>query len=217
MSSAVISLCTKLLSLNAAFQPSAQGSEASQSVPSKSKMIESYRYMISRLTPAMRGRQSTQRLTFLVRVALVSIDEMDSSHVFIGIAMCHHSVAKLECTDEEEPMCASKIISIDLAKDVFELCIATARGRVLDRKRLNRKQFARFIATTEPAIVVMETCGSAHFWGRCAESAGHQVRLLPAHYVKAYRRRNKTDRADVDALLAAFLHGDLQPVPVRCV
>ena len=63
----------------------------------------------------------------------------------------------------------------------------------------------------------METCGSAHYWGRCAEAAGHSVRLLPAHYVRPYRRRNKTDRADVDALLAAFLCDDIIPVPVRSV
>ena len=54
-------------------------------------------------------------------------------------------------------MCTSKIISVDLAKDVFELCVATARGRVLERKRLNRKQFARVIATAASAIVLMET------------------------------------------------------------
>jgi transposase len=108
-------------------------------------------------------------------------------------------------------------VAIDVAKTVFELAIANAHGRVVTRRRVNRRQFAQFLATTPPTHVVMEACGTAHYWGRCAQQHGHQVTLLPAAYVRPYVRRQKTDRADADALLEAIRSGQILPVPVKTV
>jgi transposase len=108
-------------------------------------------------------------------------------------------------------------VAVDVAKTVFELAIANAQGRVVTRRRVNRRQFAHFLATTPPAHVVMEACGTAHYWGRCAQQHGHQVTLLPAVYVRPYVRRHKTDRADADALLEAIRSGQIPPVPVKTV
>ena len=63
----------------------------------------------------------------------------------------------------------------------------------------------------------MESCGTAHYWARQAQAAGHQVEFVPAHYVKPYRRRNKTDRVDTEALLEAHRCQGIEPVPVRSV
>ena len=63
----------------------------------------------------------------------------------------------------------------------------------------------------------MESCGSAHYWARRLVAAGHEVALLPAQYVRAYVRRNKTDRADASALIEAFRCSDIQPVPIKSV
>ena len=111
----------------------------------------------------------------------------------------------------------SKIIAIDLAKDVFEVAIANDVGRILERHRLSRKAFSTFLAAQPPALVLFEACGTAHFWGRTAHALGHQARLLPAQYTAPYRRRGKTDRTDVEALLAAHRCNDIRPVPVHSV
>lgn len=111
----------------------------------------------------------------------------------------------------------SRIIAVDLAKDVFEVAVANAEYRIFERHRFSRSQFSTFLASTSPACVVMESCGTAHFWGRFATDAGHHVQLIPAHYVKPYRRRGKTDRADTEALLEAYRCGNIKPVPVRSV
>ena len=66
-------------------------------------------------------------------------------------------------------------VAVDLAKSVFELAIANARWRVWSRQRLNRARFARFLAQTPPTHVVMEACGTAHYWGRVAQRHGHRV------------------------------------------
>jgi transposase len=57
----------------------------------------------------------------------------------------------------------------------------------------------------------------AHFWAQTLQQWGHQVRLLPAVYVRAYVRRNKTDAADAAALIEAIRCCELRPVPVKTV
>lgn len=111
----------------------------------------------------------------------------------------------------------SKIIAVDLAKDVFEVAVANDKGRILERHRLSRKAFSAFLAIQPPALVLFEACGTAHCWGRTANALGHQARLLPAQYTAPYRRRGKTDRADVEALLEAHRCNDIKPVPVHSV
>lgn len=106
-------------------------------------------------------------------------------------------------------------IAVDLAKSVFEVAVSEKPGLVSKRQRLSRGQFERFLSRGEPATVVMEACGTAHFWGRCAERAGHRVVLLPPHAVRPYVLRNKTDGADAKALLEAVRNHDLRPVPLK--
>lgn len=106
-------------------------------------------------------------------------------------------------------------VAIDLAKNDFELAIAGPDGRPIERRRLARGAFSRFFVNRPPCHIVMEACGSAHHWGRVFTALGHTVRLLPAQYVKAYVRRNKTDRADASALLEAQRSQDIQAVPIK--
>jgi len=107
-------------------------------------------------------------------------------------------------------------VAVDLAKDVFQVATANRAGRIIERKRLTRSQFERFVdALPAGAEVVMEACGTAHYWGRRCHARGHHVRLLPVQYVQPYVRRNKTDRTDTDALLEAARCEGIQPVPVK--
>jgi transposase len=108
-------------------------------------------------------------------------------------------------------------VAVDLAKSVFELAIANAQWRIIERQRLNRAQFARFLFETPATHVVMEACGTAHYWGRVAQQHGHRVTLMPPAYVRPYVRRNKTDRADAAAILEAVRSGQIPSVPVKRV
>jgi transposase len=107
-------------------------------------------------------------------------------------------------------------VAVDLAKDVFEVAAANRAGRILERKRLTCRQFEVFVdALPAGTRVVMEACGTAHYWGRRCQAHGQQVQLLPVQYVKPYVRRNKTDRMDTEALLEAARCAGIQPVPVK--
>lgn len=99
-------------------------------------------------------------------------------------------------------------VGVDLAKNRFELAIHCGDGQPLRRERLSRRRFVRCFANAPASRVVMEACGSAHHWGRTLQQLGDEVQLLPAQYVGAYVRRNKTDTADAAALLEALETAD---------
>lgn len=63
-------------------------------------------------------------------------------------------------------MNTSMTIAVDLAKAVFEIAVADERWKIIERHRLNRSQFPRFFHNRASATVVIEACGTAHFWGR---------------------------------------------------
>jgi transposase len=108
-------------------------------------------------------------------------------------------------------------VAVDLAKSVFEVAVADQNWKVTDRARLSRLQFERWFHNRAVGLVVMEACGSAHFWARQLQGLGIEVKLLPPKYVRAYVKRNKTDAADAAALLEAARCADIVPVRVKSV
>lgn len=96
-----------------------------------------------------------------------------------------------------------KMIGVDLAKSVFQLHGATMSGAILFRKKLTRPQFEKFMSEHDPAIVVMESCGGAHFWAREMKSLGHEVKLIAPQYVRPFVKRQKNDAADAEAIVDA--------------
>jgi len=107
------------------------------------------------------------------------------------------------------------VIAVDIAKTFFEIAVSDTPGRVREHHRPRRSGFLAFFNDIPPATVVMEACGSAHYWGREIEALGHRVVLLPPHQVRPYVTRNKTDRTDAKGILEAFRNDDIHPVPVK--
>ena len=110
-----------------------------------------------------------------------------------------------------------RTIGVDLAKNVFEIGISERPGHVAETLRLSRTKFLPFFVDQEPATVVMEACGSSHYWGREIGKLGHTVKLISPQYVKPYVQRDKNDRNDVKGLLEAHRNSALHPVPVTTV
>jgi len=108
-------------------------------------------------------------------------------------------------------------VAVDLAKSVFQLAVADKHWRVIDTQRLTRTQFERWFANHDVGLVVMESCGSAHHWARWLNGLGIDVKLLPAQYIRAYVKRNKTDAVDAAALLEAARSSDIRPVRIKSV
>lgn len=100
-------------------------------------------------------------------------------------------------------MTKDTMIGVDLAKNVFQLHAATMMGQLLFRKKLTRQRFQHFMAQQEPSVVVMEACGSAHYWAREMTKLGHEVKLIAPRYVTPFVKRHKNDAADAEAIVEA--------------
>lgn len=108
-------------------------------------------------------------------------------------------------------------IGLDLAKNVFQVHGVDGADRVVTRKRLRRGQVVEFFAKLSPCIVGMEACATAHHWARELMELGHEVRLMPPQYVKAYVKRNKNDMADAEAICEAVRRPSMRFVPVKTI
>ena len=111
----------------------------------------------------------------------------------------------------------SKLVSIDLAKNVFQICIYSKSGKILSNKKIKRHALRQAIAQIEPTQIAMETCYSAHYWGRVFQTMGHEVNLIPAQHVKPFVRGNKNDHNDAVAIAEASLRPHIRFVPVKTI
>ena len=80
------------------------------------------------------------------------------------------------------------LISVDLAKDVFQVAGFTDRMKQVFNRQVKRKDLHTFMIQQPACEVVMEACYSSHYWARCFQEMGHTVRLLPAQYVTPFVR-----------------------------
>ena len=108
-----------------------------------------------------------------------------------------------------------RVIAIDLAKTVFQVCLFDRAGKVLWNRHMSRNQLSAFLAKQPPSVVAMEACGGAHHWGRLAETSGHQVRLIPPKRVTPYRQGHKTDGNDALAIGIASQQPQLKTVGIK--
>ncbi|WP_095090357.1 IS110 family transposase [Mesorhizobium sophorae] len=107
------------------------------------------------------------------------------------------------------------MIGVDLAKTVFQHHGASMTGELKFRKKLSRGSFAKFMADQPPAVIVMEACGSAHYWAREMSRYGHEVKLIAPHYVKPFVKRQKNDAADAEAIVIAAQRPEMRFVDPR--
>lgn len=106
-------------------------------------------------------------------------------------------------------------IGLAVAKRVFQVHGVDAEGVVVLRRQLKRGQVLSFLARLPRCLVGLEACGTSHHWARQLQLLGHEVRLIPPAYAKAYERRNKTDPADAEAICEAVSRPWMRFVPVK--
>jgi len=107
------------------------------------------------------------------------------------------------------------IIGLDIAKNVFQLHAVNPETGEIHRRQLKRSKVAEFFANRQPSLVAMEGCGGSHHWARTLMKMGHQVKLLPAKYVKAFLLRDKTDALDAQAIWVAAQQPHIKEVAVK--
>ena len=106
-------------------------------------------------------------------------------------------------------------IGLDLAKHWFQVHGVDASGVVAIRRKLRRSEVLHFFQLLPPCLVGIEACATAHYWARELIKLGHEVKLMPPAYVKAYVKRNKNDAADAEAICEAVTRPSMRFVPVK--
>ena len=108
-------------------------------------------------------------------------------------------------------------IGLDLAKSVFQAHGIDEDGRIALVKKLHRKQMIPFFSKLPPCLIGVEACATAHHWARTLIAMGHEVRLMPPSYVKAYVKRGKSDALDAEAICEAVQRPAMRFVPVKTI
>jgi len=106
-------------------------------------------------------------------------------------------------------------IGLDLAKNVFQVHGVDGLGEVTIRRQLRRSQVIPFFRKLAPCLIGVEACPTSHYWSRELQALGHEVRIMPAGYVKPYVKRNKNDAADAAAICEAVTRPTMRFVAVK--
>jgi transposase len=104
------------------------------------------------------------------------------------------------------------IIGLDIAKEIFEVCVQDVHGKTKERHRLRRKDVLNWFERRESAKVGLEACGGAHYWAREISRRGHEIKIIPPQYVKPFVRANKDDSHDAQAICRALREPDMPSV-----
>ena len=107
------------------------------------------------------------------------------------------------------------VISIDLAKNIFQICVLDENRKILFNKKVKRSELLHELRQFEPTLVVMEACYSSNPWGRRIEKLGHTVRLIPPFIVKPFVIGNKNDANDALAIAEASMRPTVRFVSVK--
>ena len=106
-------------------------------------------------------------------------------------------------------------VGLDIAKSVFQVHGVDASGELVVRKRLSRARVIPYFAKLPRCLVGIEACSTSHHWARELIALGHDVRLMPAQYVKPYVKRGKNDASDAEAICEAVTRPTMRFVAVK--
>jgi transposase len=118
---------------------------------------------------------------------------------------------------QEETVMNITTVGLDLAKNVFHVAGMDAQGKEQVKKRLSRSQVLKYFANLPRCLIGMEACASAHYFARELANLGHDVKLIPPQYVKAYLRGQKNDHNDARAIAEAVRAPQMRFVAVKTV
>lgn len=107
------------------------------------------------------------------------------------------------------------VVGLDIAKSVFQVHGTDHNGKAVVRRRLRREEVESFFSDLAPCLIGMEACPSAHHWARRLRDLGHEVRLIPAQYVRPFVKTNKNDAADAEAISEAVVRPSMRFVPIK--
>src|SRR6266853_2549359 len=106
-------------------------------------------------------------------------------------------------------------IGIDIGKNSFHLVGLDQRGAIVLQQKVSRAQLERRLVNVPNCLIGMEACSGAHHIGRQLAALGHDVRLIPAQYVKPFLKGHKNDYRDAEAIAEAVQRPTMHFVAIK--
>ena len=106
-------------------------------------------------------------------------------------------------------------IGIDLGKNTFHLVGLDKRGAIVLQLKVSRGQLERRLSNIPRCLIGMEACSGSHHIGRQLAALGHDVRLIPAQYVKPFLKGHKNDYRDAEAIAEAVQRPTMHFVAIK--
>jgi transposase len=106
-------------------------------------------------------------------------------------------------------------VGIDLGKSTFHFVALDAHGKIVVKLKFSRRQLLAYTANLATALIGIEACSGAHFIGAALREQGHDVRLIPAQFVKPFLKSNKNDFLDAEAIAEAVGRENMRFVPIK--
>ena len=142
---------------------------------------------------------------------------MVSSRFLSGVRCARMEGDTYHLNEAEETEMNITTVGLDLAKNVFHMVGLDAHGHEKQKKRLSRSQVLKHFANHPACVIGMEACASSHYFAREFRKLGHEAKLIPPQYVKAYVRGQKNDTNDARAIAEAVRVPSMRFVAVKSV
>ena len=108
-----------------------------------------------------------------------------------------------------------RVVGIDVGKTVFHVVGMDGHGKVILKNRLSRPQLLKRLVNLPPCLIGMEASCGAHYLARSLSKFGHDVRLIPAQFVRPFVKSQKNDYVDAEAIAEAVQRPTMRFVPVK--
>ena len=119
-------------------------------------------------------------------------------------ALCRHGIGVA-------PMVNASVIGIYISKKSVQAHGATVNGAPPLRRELTHAKVLEFLASRPQCLVVLESCGGTHYWGKEIQQIGQEVRLIAPIYVNSFGKRRKSDARDAATIMEG---GVVLPLPL---
>ena len=106
-------------------------------------------------------------------------------------------------------------IGIDIGKTTFHLIGEDQRGAIVMRAKVSRAQLMQRLINIPVCVIGMEPCAGAHHIARRLREYGHDVRMVPAQYVKPFLKGHKNDYRDAEAIAEAVQRPTMNFVAIK--
>ena len=107
------------------------------------------------------------------------------------------------------------VFGVDIGKNIFHVVGVDTTGQPVQKVRFRRDTLLQFFERAEPALIGMESCPGSQWLARKFSAMGHEVRIIPAQFVKPYVKSNKNDIIDAEAIAEAVTRPTMRFVAIR--